>query len=73
MPNDWSVTRTYQRAGDIRREVANARVWGGLHYRNSTAAALQIGDSVSRWILRRFFQPSHAAHKHWEAVEKITR
>jgi hypothetical protein len=55
-PNDWTVTRTYERAGELRREVANARVWGGLHYRNSTAAGLRIGDSVSSWILRRFFQ-----------------
>jgi hypothetical protein len=63
-PNNWTVTRTYKRAGDLRREVANARVWGGLHYRNSTAAGIQLADRVSRWILRRFFQPIDAAYKH---------
>ena len=63
-PNNWTVTRTYMRAGDLRRDVANARVWGGLHYRNSTTAGLKLADSVSHWILRRFFQPIHTGHEH---------
>src|SRR4029079_19347373 len=56
--NNWTVTRTYESAGDLRREVANARVWGGLHYRNPTAAGLRIADKVTRWALQRFFQPA---------------
>ena len=42
-PNNWTATRTIEWASDLRHEVANARVWGGLHYRNSTAAGLVLG------------------------------
>jgi hypothetical protein len=63
-PNNSTVTRTYPRARDLRRDVANARVWGGLHYRNSTAVGLALADNVARWALRRFFQPAHSNHGH---------
>jgi hypothetical protein len=57
----------------MRREVANARVWGGLHYRNSTVAGLVLGRDVARWTLRRFFQPVRSKHDHWEPLEDSTR
>jgi hypothetical protein len=71
-PNNWAVTRTIERVRDLQREVADARVWGGLHYRNSTTAGLKIGDSVSRWVLHRFFQPIHTAHKHSDVHQQAT-
>jgi PAP2 superfamily len=59
-PNNWTVARTFVHAGELRREVANARVWGGLHYRGSTTAGLGLADEVAHWALRRFFQPTRA-------------
>jgi hypothetical protein len=63
--NNWASTRTYERASDLRSEVANARVWGGLHYRNSTTAGLVLARKVTRWTLRRFFKPVHSKHHEW--------
>ena len=42
--------------------LPNPRVWGGLHYRKSTAAGLVLGRHVARWTLRRFFQPVRSKH-----------
>jgi hypothetical protein len=72
-PNNFTAIRTIERASQMRREVANARVWGGLHYRNSTAAGLLLGRDVARWTLRRFFQPVRSKHDHWEPPEDSTR
>jgi hypothetical protein len=40
------VTHRWTRIGDYVTEVDNARVWGGLHYRNST----QVGEAMGRQI-----------------------
>jgi hypothetical protein len=37
--------------GHLRGEVANARVWGGFHYRGATSAGLKLGEQVARWDL----------------------
>jgi hypothetical protein len=55
-PNNWAATRTFERVFDLRREIVDARVWAGLHYRGSDVAGLAIGRHVARWTLRRFFQ-----------------
>jgi hypothetical protein len=39
-------------------EVLDARVYGGMHYRNSTAAGAKIGKQVSKNVTRHFFLPS---------------
>jgi hypothetical protein len=72
-PNNFTATRTIEWASQMRREVANARVWGGLHYRNSTAAGLLLGREVARWTLRRFFQPVRSKHDSREPPEDSTR
>jgi vanadium-dependent haloperoxidase-like protein len=49
-----NATRTFATAQDLRTEIGNARIWGGLHYRFSTDAGLQLGQQVARYDLRRF-------------------
>ena len=39
-------------------EVLNARVYGGMHYRNSTNKGAKIGKQVSKFLTTHFFQPS---------------
>jgi hypothetical protein len=43
-------------------EVQDARVYGGMHYRNSTNAGAMIGKQVSKNVTRHFFQPSKGQH-----------
>jgi hypothetical protein len=57
-PNNWAATHTFKTVKDLQREVANARVWAGLHYRGSTLEGLELARNVARWTLRRYFLPT---------------
>jgi hypothetical protein len=37
-------------------EVADARVFGGMHYRNSTSEGARLGRRTTKWIGERFFR-----------------
>jgi hypothetical protein len=59
-PADGAATakpRSFASAGDVMTEVANARVWGGIHYRNSTEAGLALGRAVGKQVLDAKLQP----------------
>jgi hypothetical protein len=57
-PNNWNATQTFKRVADLQRQVANARVSGGLHYRGSTQAGLVLARQVAHWALQRYFLPA---------------
>ena len=42
---------------DLLQNVADARVWAGLHYRFSTAAGVNLGTQVAKFDLQQNFQP----------------
>ena len=50
--------RTYFRFSDALAEVGEARIYGGMHYRNSTRIGANMGRQVSRFTTRHFFRPS---------------
>ena len=47
----------FDRAGDMRAEIVNARLWAGLHYRTSSEAGVALGRSVAKYDLRHAFRP----------------
>ncbi len=49
--------RTYDRLSDALQEVLDARIYGGMHYRNSTRIGANMGKQVSRFTTRHFFRP----------------
>ena len=51
-------TRSYGTFSQALDEVGDARVYGGMHYRNSTRKGAKIGKQASRYMTSRFFQPS---------------
>jgi hypothetical protein len=51
-PNDPGVTHTYRSWAQITREVIDARVWEGVHFRFSDVAGARVGDEVARYDLR---------------------
>lgn len=51
------TTHTYYCPNDLLEEVANARVWGGMHFRNSVSHGAALGKSVARWNARHALQP----------------
>jgi hypothetical protein len=42
---------------DIVKEVINARVYGGMHYRTSVVHGSIIARHVARWVSQRYFRP----------------
>jgi hypothetical protein len=44
------VTRHWTRTEDLVSEVSNARIWDGVHYRNSAEVGNQMGEQVARLV-----------------------
>jgi hypothetical protein len=56
VPGLVNPARTYARLSDALTEVLEARIFGGMHYRNSTRIGANIGKQVSRFTTRHLFQ-----------------
>jgi hypothetical protein len=52
-----NAVQHFATADDMRTEIANARVWGGLHYRFSVVAGVQLGQQVADYDLKHGFAP----------------
>jgi hypothetical protein len=63
VPGLASPVRTYSRFSDALTEVLEARIYGGMHYRNSTRIGANIGQQVSRFTTRHFFRPTKHANQ----------
>jgi hypothetical protein len=50
-------TRTFTRLSEAEQEVVDARVYVGIHYRNSDTAARTQGRRVSNWVYKHYFRP----------------
>jgi len=50
-------TRTFSRFTEAEKEVVDARVYVGIHYRNSDNAARAQGHAVANWVFRNYFLP----------------
>jgi hypothetical protein len=56
---DSAVTGTthfFKSADDLRTEIINARVYGGMHYRNSVEVGATIGEQVADWVAANYFR-----------------
>jgi hypothetical protein len=51
--------RYYRTANDLTREIIDARVWGGIHYRVSDVNGATLGRKVAHWTLKRYFLPEN--------------
>lgn len=51
------TTRTYRTAADFNRDVIDARVLGGIHFRTSDIAGNDLGRKIGHFALDRYFQP----------------
>jgi hypothetical protein len=50
----FGVTRTYISFSAISKEVNDARVWGGIHFRTADVDGHELGWRVGQAILRDF-------------------
>jgi hypothetical protein len=51
------VTRNYEFAGQINRDVVDARVWSGIHFRTADVLGSAMGKKVGDWAVDRYFRP----------------
>jgi hypothetical protein len=54
-PGNLNATQTFATADDLRTQIVNARVWGGVHYRFSGEAGAAMGEQVAQYDLRHAF------------------
>lgn len=52
-PTAPGVTRRWERFADIVDEISNARVWGGIHFRNSTRVGEQMGRAIGAYAVEQ--------------------
>ena len=55
VPRVEKTQRTYTNLYTLETEIQNARVWGGLHYRNSINVGELIGDGIALVVLSSNF------------------
>ena len=51
--------RYYATANDLTKEIIDARVWAGIHYRESVIKGTTLGRKVAHWTLDRYFLPDN--------------
>jgi hypothetical protein len=51
------VTRHWTRTEDVIQEVSNARIWDGVHYRNSAEVGARMGEQVGRVVAAAYGLP----------------
>lgn len=56
-PNAQQKTRTFTRFSQAEEEVVDARVYVGIHYRNSDTTARAQGLRVANWVFKNYFRP----------------
>jgi hypothetical protein len=55
--SNLTTTQHFKTVNDIQKQVIDARVWIGFHYRNSVKQGTKVGNRVADWELNRYFQP----------------
>ena len=51
------AVRAYASVNDIHAEEGNARVWGGMHWRNSTEVGTAVGSRVGKYTATHLLKP----------------
>ncbi len=59
--NESGTTRHFSRLSDVLREVINARVWGGIHFRTADVQGAGLGRTVAGYEHRHYFQRTSRA------------
>jgi len=61
------TTRVFENTADLRNEIVNARVYGGMHYRFSGEAGATLGEKVADYVDANYFRrirwSGRAAHE----------
>jgi hypothetical protein len=61
--NKSCTTRSFERFSDALKEVIDARVWAGIHFRTADMQGAVIGNKVAHYLERHYFQPVRHAQR----------
>jgi hypothetical protein len=53
------TTRSFDSLSSALKEVIDARVWGGIHFRTADVQGSVLGKKVAHYLRRHYFQPVH--------------
>ena len=48
--------RTFYRFSGALKEIIDARVWGGIHFRTADVQGVELGNEVADWLDAHYFQ-----------------
>jgi hypothetical protein len=57
LPGNLDAVHHFDTADQLREEVINARLWGGIHYRRSSEVGVHLGLKVAHYGLNHAFRP----------------
>jgi hypothetical protein len=49
--------RSFDRFSEALKEIIDARVWSGIHFRNADVQGAVLGKKVAHWLDKHYFQP----------------
>jgi hypothetical protein len=55
--NKSCTTRSFDRFSDALKEVIDARVWSGIHFRTADTQGSVLGNKVAQHLKKHYFQP----------------
>jgi hypothetical protein len=55
-------TRHFDSTDEVVRDVIDARIYNGVHYRTSVVHATVLGRKVAQWVARSYFLPLDSPH-----------
>jgi hypothetical protein len=55
--NRTRTTRSFDRFSQALKEVIDARVWGGIHFRTADVQGAVLGKKVAHYLQKHYFQP----------------
>lgn len=58
VPDVVKTERSYGDLNALMREIDDARVWAGLHWRHTMRRGAQVGRKVAAHVVSRFFRPT---------------
>ncbi len=56
-PGLLQPVRSYDRFSQVLTDILDARIYGGMHFRNSTVVGAELGRKVARQAIEHFFLP----------------
>ena len=55
--NKSCTTRSFERFSDVLKELIDARVWAGIHFRTADVQGAVLGKKVAQYLKKHYFQP----------------